>query len=234
LLLDGQAPSGVELPLREVRRSVGGPHRLGDGGEFEEELHRGQAAADDEGALPDEVLFPHVVLRVELTAAEVLDARDVRDERVVPRAGGVEDEVGGEDAVVDKRDGERGPGVDAADRGGAQDLHVEGVLVGAVVVGDEAGGGDLRVRAVHGQAGEVGDAVGLTEGEGVPAVPPRAAGAVVGVEGEDVAVGSQRVSAAVEFVGGRQASLAGADDDGAVMHGPSIAKEYDMSTIGLP
>src|SRR5699024_11842149 len=94
-LLDLQPPGGVELPGGEVRRAAGSPDGFGYSLELQEELHGRQPAPDDEGAQPSEVLLACVVLRMQLVTAECLDAGDVRHVRVIPRAGGAEEDVRG-------------------------------------------------------------------------------------------------------------------------------------------
>lgn len=56
--------------------------------------------------------------------------------------------------------------------------------------------------------GQVGDAVGATQGQGVPALVPRAARTGAGVEHDEASH-----PATAQLVGGGQARLSGADDD---------------------
>src|SRR5699024_11688015 len=79
----------------------------------------------------------------------------------------------------------------AGDVCGADHAQAELLLVGAVVFSDQPGRRYSWVRPVHWQPGQIRDAVDGTQGEGVPAVPPGAAGAVVGGGHEDVSTGGQ-------------------------------------------
>ena len=81
-------------------------------------------------------------MRVQLAPSEVGGAGDVRDERPVPRAGGVDDDVRGQVAAVGQLDTE--PLALPSDRPNVyrpMDVQAELLLVAAEVLGDRGGRG---------------------------------------------------------------------------------------------
>ena len=104
-------------------------------------------------------------------------------------------------------------GAHGGDPHGAQDVQLALGLVAPVVLGDDGAAGPGLVHVPGGEAGKVGDAVGPADGEGVPAVAPGTARAVLGVEDEKVLADDG--AAPHELAGRGETRLAGTDDDDA-------------------
>ena len=80
-------PDVIETGGETGRTSRGPRHCGGIGGDLQEHLHRGEPTADDEHALPGQLLGPAVGGGVELLAGETVPPRNVRDVGMVPGAG---------------------------------------------------------------------------------------------------------------------------------------------------
>ena len=103
----------------------------------------------------------------------------------------------------------RGPHRGDAHR--AQHLEPQCLLVATVVPGDDDVAGGRLVQVPGGEPGKIGDPVSPADRQGVPAVPPGAPGALLGIEDEQLAPRHQ--TAANELARRGQPGLPRSDDD---------------------
>ena len=203
---------------RRVTQVVAGDRR-----DLAEQLRRRGAAADHDHALPGELLAPAVVDGVQLPAAEHLLARVARAERAGPGAGGVDQRARRPVAARRSRTRNRPSPVrdTAVTRTGPVDRQVEAPLVLGEVGGDDLGGAQVVGVRLERQAGQVVHAVHGADGQRRPAVLPRAAGAVVGVEDDEAGLRLEALPGQV--TGGAEPGLPGADDDDVDLAGAAHA-----------
>lgn len=88
---DLTADLSVEVARAPHRLTPGDPDRVGQRADRTEELDCGRASSHDQHLLVAEMLGSGVLHCMQLLADEGLGARVVGDERVTPRAGGVDD-----------------------------------------------------------------------------------------------------------------------------------------------
>ena len=155
---------------------------------------------------------------VQLLTHEPFRTLDIRHEWVVPSAGGVEQQVGGDlsRATVLQLDAQRplattGRGADPLHRGRTNDGQTELGFISSVVAGDDARRRFSRREFTHRHAREIRNPVGLPKRERIPPVTPRTTRAVVGVQNDEVLPRAQ--TARDQRLGCRETCLPCADDD---------------------
>ena len=202
-----EAPVGVDRELAHIRahqpRPMASRH-------VERDLRAGVARADDEDVAILQLTRVPVVTRVELADGRIELAGERRDARLVVGAGRDDDLIGLEPAIPDADDIAASAVVGArkfVDAMSGPDRDLEGGRVCLEVVGD----GVLRRERVPRrrkrqtrQSVEVGR---REDPQRVPAVPPRVADPVTGVEDHEAKAAPRQV------VAGGQAGLAATDDD---------------------
>ena len=170
------------------------------------------AAADHDHVPARELPRGAVVDGVQLTAAEQLLPRVVRDEGAGPGAGGVDDRPRRPVAAVGAHEE---PVVSGAGHGRDPHRAVDRQGEAPLVLGEVGGHGVRGAQVVGGrlerQARQLVHAVGGAHGQRRPAVLPRTAGVRVGVEDDEAGLRFEPLPG--QGPGGAEPGLTRADDD---------------------
>ena len=213
-LLDG-GPAlhlGTEVLAMEHRLTTGVPEGGCHPGDLLQLLDRGDAAAYHRHPPSGEVLQGSVVPGVQLPAGEALLARVLRQQRVVPGAGGVDDRPRAPDDLI-------GPDLqlarstplsisilDAEHPDRTPDGQLHGSLVLGEVAGDGCAAGLHRIDGRLGHPRQIEDAVDRLHAQRFPAMLPGTAGSRLGIKHDEA-----EQAAALQVISGRESRLAGAD-----------------------